>query len=91
MFIAQRLYCKKHGDDATSLEILVGHGSFTRRLIHTDRGDYSAHSPSTGNSVSLVPKQFDAAHRASLADVTGTIRLEDDKPATASSPKLKAD
>lgn len=90
--IAQRLYKKKHGDYATSLASLVGSGSFTRRMISTERGDYTAQFRSTGKNFSLamVPRQFDSAHRAFFVDDTGTIRAEDDKPAGASSPPLKA-
>ncbi len=90
---AQRLYKKKHGDYATSLQALVGHGSFTRRMTKTDRGDYSVRFHSTGKefSLSMVPKQFDAAHRSFYANEMGTIRVEDDKPATESSPPLRAD
>ncbi|MGZ4819714.1 MAG: hypothetical protein ACXVZJ_13880 [Terriglobales bacterium] len=90
--IAQRLYKKKHGDYATSLPSLVGSGSFTRRMINTERGDYTAQFRSTGKNFSLAmaPRQFDAAHRAFFVDDTGTIRAEDDKPASASSPPVKA-
>ncbi len=84
---AEHLYKKKHGDYATSLPSLVGTGSFTRRMTATDRGDYSVRFHSTGKefSLSLVPKTFDADHRAFYIDDTGTIRAEDSKPATASS------
>ncbi len=90
---AQRVYYKKHGAYATSLQALVGSSSFTRRMTHTDRGDYTVHFTSTGKNffLGMVPKQFDAAHRAFFVDDTGTIRVEDDKPATNESPKLKAD
>ena len=90
---AQRVYYKKHAAYATSLAELVGSSSFTRRMTHTDRGDYTVHFTSTGKnfSLSLVPKHFGPAHRAFFADDTGTIRVENDQPATASSPKLKAD
>jgi hypothetical protein len=90
--IAQRLYKKKHPDYATSLASLVGSGSFTRRMVNTERGDYTAQFRSTGKNFSLAmtPEQYDAAHRAFFVDDTGTIRAEDDKPATASSPPLKA-
>ena len=90
---AQRVYYKKHAAYATSLAELVGSSSFTRRMTNPDRGDYSVHFTSTGKnfSLSMVPKQFDMAHRAFFADDTGTIRVENDQPATASSPKLKAD
>lgn len=90
--IAQRLYKKKHPDYATSLAGLVGSGSFTRRMISTERGDYTAEFQSTGKNFSLAmtPKQYDEAHRAFFVDDTGTIRAEEDKPATAASPPLKA-
>ncbi|MGZ4825884.1 MAG: hypothetical protein ACXVY9_00885 [Terriglobales bacterium] len=91
--MAQRLYKKKHNEYATSLQSLVGSGSFTRRMTNTNRGDYTVQFHSTGKeySLSMVPKQFDNAHRAFFADDSGSIRVEGDKPATASSPKLKAD
>ena len=90
---AQRVYHKKHGSYATSLQSLVGSSSFTRRMTNPNRGDYTAHFTSTGKnfSLSMVPKQFDPAHRAFFADDTGAMRVENDQPATASSPKLKAD
>ena len=90
---AQLLYKRKHGEYATTLPSLVASGSFTRRMVNTDRGDYTAQFHSTGKNYSLamVPKQFDAAHRAFYTDDTGSIRVEADKAATASSPKLKAD
>jgi hypothetical protein len=91
--MAERLYKKKHGEYATSLPALVGHGSFTRRMIKTDRGDYTVQFHSTGKdySLAMVPRQFDSAHRAFYTDETGAIRVDNDQPATASSPKLKAD
>jgi hypothetical protein len=90
--MAQRLYNKKHGAYATSLAALVGNGSFTRRMVKADRGDYTVKFRSTGKeyALSLVPKAFDADHRAFYMDETGTIRAEDDKPATASSESVKS-
>jgi len=92
---AQRVYYKKHAAYATSLAELVGSSSFTRRMINADRGDYTVQFTSTNAgknfSLSMVPKQFDAAHRAFFADDTGTIRVENGQPASVSSPKIKAD
>ena len=90
---AQRVYNKKHAAYATSLAELVGSSSFTRRMTNPDRGDYTVHFTSTGKnfSLSVVPKQFDPTHRAFFADDTGAIRVENDQPASVSSPKLKAD
>lgn len=87
---AQKLYKKKHNKYATSLAGLVNTGSFTRRMIKTDRGDYSVDFK-PGWSMQLTPKQFDAAHRAFFIDSTGTLRSEVDKPATAGSTVLKPD
>ena len=88
---AQREYKKKHAGYATSLASLVGTGSFTRRMATTDRGDYTVKFRSTGKdfSLSLVPKTFDAAHRAFYMDDTGTIRAEESQPATATSDPVK--
>jgi hypothetical protein len=88
---AQKLHKKKHNAYATSLPALVGSGSFTKRMASTDRGDYKVNFKGKADKFSLgmVPKQFDAEHRSFFADETGTIRVEDDKPATESSPVLK--
>jgi len=88
---AQKLYKRKHNSYATSLAGLVNTGSFTRRMIKTDRGDYdvSFHSHADGFSLALSPKQFDAAHRAFYSDETGVIRVESDKPATSDSDRLR--
>ncbi len=88
---AQKLYNRKHNTYATSLAGLVNTGSFTRRMIKTDRGDYnvSFHSKADGFSLALTPKQFDAAHRAFYADDTNVLRVEADKPATSDSERLR--
>jgi hypothetical protein len=84
---AQREYKKKHNTYATSLANLVGTGSFTRRMIKTDRGEYQVGFKSEKNGFILVltPQQVDAQHRAFFSDETGTIRAEEDKPASESS------
>ena len=88
---AQKLYKRKHNSYATSLAGLVNTGSFTRRMIKTDRGDYdvSFHSHADGFSLALTPKQFDANHRAFYADETAVLRAETDKPATSDSDRLR--
>jgi hypothetical protein len=88
---AEREYKKKHGAYATSLHDLIGTASFTRRMMATDRGDYTVKFHSNGKdwSLSLVPKTFDAAHRAFYMDETGTIRADEANPATASSDPVK--
>lgn len=90
---SQKRYNKNMGKYAPSLQALVGHASFTKRMANPDRGDYTAqfHTKKDGYSLTMVPKQFDPTHRSFYVDEDGKIRVEEDKPATASSPVLKAD
>lgn len=92
---AQRQYKKKKNKYASSLQALVGSGSFTKRMLKTDRGAYTASF--TGNtqgkkySLQMIPKQFDAAHRAFFVNESGTIRAEAEQPASQESAVLRAD
>jgi hypothetical protein len=88
---AQHTYNKKNGKYATSLGELVHTGSFTKRMVNTDRGDYTAsfHSHKDGFELLMSPKQEDADHRSFYAKEDGVIHVEEDKPATENSPKLK--
>jgi hypothetical protein len=92
---AQRLFKRKNTHYATSLSELVHTGSFTRRMVETDRGDYKvefrSHKDKDTFEITLVPKQQDATHRSFFANQEGTIRADEEKQATESSPVLKAD
>jgi hypothetical protein len=88
----ERDYRKKMGHYAGSLMALTGGGrSFTKRMAHADRGDYtvSYHGGGQGFSVTLTPKQFDPARRAFYMDTGGAIRVSESGPATADSELLK--
>jgi hypothetical protein len=89
---AETEYHKKHDAYTTSLATLAGHGSFTKRMINPNRGDYTAHFKSNGKQFTLemVPKQYDAQHRAFYVNELGVIRGEEDKPATEDSPPVKS-
>ena len=89
---AEEAYHKLHSAYTTSLAVLAGHGSFTKRMVNSNRGDYTAHFKSTGKQYSLemVPKQFDAQHRAFYVNELGVIRGEEDKPANEESPPVKS-
>lgn len=91
VFGAQREYKKKHGSYAKTLAALVGNGSFTRRMATTNRGEYTVHFSGNGQgfSVGMVPKNFDAEHRAFFINESGVVRVEPDKPANAQSSPLK--
>ena len=88
---AQREYRKKHGDYAPSLAALVHSGSFTKRMVSTDRGEYTVHFRGTkdGFSLGMIPRRFDPEHRAFYTDESGRIRAEAEKPATAESEILR--
>jgi type II secretory pathway pseudopilin PulG len=88
---AQREYKKKHDHYASTLADLVHTGSFTRRMVNTDRGDYTVGflSHKDGFELTLTPKQLDAQHRSFYADEDGVIHADEEKAATESSPPVK--
>ena len=88
---AQKLYQKKNGKFASSLADLVHTGSFTKRMVNPDRGDYSVgfKSNKDGFDLTLTPKQLDAEHRSFYADEDGQIHADDQAPATEKSPIVK--
>ncbi len=88
---AQKIYKKKNDKFAPSLSALVHTGSFTRRMVNPDRGDYSVgFRPNKGGfDLTLTPKQLDAEHRSFYADEDGQIHADDQGPATEKSPVVK--
>ena len=90
---AQHLYKKKNSHYATSLADLVHTGTFTRRMLDPNRGDYTVGFKSRKEKdefeLSMTPKQMDADHRSFWAKEDGVIRGDDQKPADESSPKVK--
>ena len=89
---AQKLYKKKHDKYAPSLAALAGTGSLTKRMAASpDRGDYTAGftTKKEGFVLTMTPKQMDATHRSFYADDDGIIRGDDQKPADATSPKVR--
>ena len=92
---AQKIYKKKNNHYATSLLDLAKTGSFTRRMVSTDRGDYTVkfrpHKDKDTFEVTMVPKQQDATHRSFFSDEQGKIRADETKEADESSGVLKAD
>src|SRR6266567_6592399 len=92
---AQKIYKKKNNHYATSLLDLAKTGSFTRRMVSTDRGDYTAkfrsHKDKDTFEITMVPKQLDSTHRSFFSDEQGKIRADEQKEADESSEVLKAD
>jgi hypothetical protein len=90
---AQKTYYKKNNKYAASLSDLVHTGSFTKRMVNPDRGDYSVgfkeNKSKDGFDLTLTPKQLDAEHRSFYADEDGQIHADDQAPATEKSPIVK--
>ncbi len=88
---AQKQFNKQYGHYAITLAELVHSGSFTKRMVNPDRGDYTASFKGKKDSyvLTMTPKNMDAEHRSFYADEDGKIRGEDSKPADANSPIVK--
>ena len=88
---AQRRFNKQYDHFATSLEELVHSGSFTKRMVNPDRGDYTANFKGKKDSfvLTMTPKNMDTQHRSFYAEDDGKIHGDDTKPADASSPIVK--
>ncbi len=88
---AQRQFNKQYGHFATSLPELVHSGTFTKRMVNPDRGDYTAGFKGKKDSyvLTMTPKNLDAQHRSFYAEDDGKIRGEESKTADADSPIVK--
>ncbi|MGA9392831.1 MAG: hypothetical protein WBV69_20545 [Candidatus Sulfotelmatobacter sp.] len=88
---AQRRFEKQYGHFATSLSELVHSGSFTKRMVNPDRGDYTAsfHGKKDSFVLTMTPEHLDAQHRSFYAEDDGKIHGEEDKPAGPDSPIVK--
>src|SRR5579885_2621030 len=88
---AQKVYQRKNDKYASSLSQLVHTGSFTRRMVETQRGDYTVgfRSHKDGYELTMTPKRLDANHRSFYANEDGIIHADDQKAATEDSPKVK--
>jgi hypothetical protein len=88
---AQHQYEKRNGHFAASLADLVHTGSFTRRMVSPNRGDYTVgfRSHKDGFVLTLTPKQLDAEHRSFYAEDDGKIHAEETKAADEDSPIVK--
>ncbi|HLW86092.1 MAG TPA: hypothetical protein VKR60_12815 [Candidatus Sulfotelmatobacter sp.] len=88
---AQRQFNKQYNHFATALPELVHSGSFTKRMVNTNRGDYVAHFEGKKDSfvLTMTPKQLDAQHRSFYAEDDFKIHADDSKLADANSPVVK--
>jgi len=88
---AQRQFNKQYDHFATSLAELVHSGSFTKRMVNPDRGDYTVSFEGQKDSyiLTMTPKQLDPQHRSFYAEDDGKIHADEEKPADAKSPVVK--
>src|SRR5271156_1208594 len=88
---AQHRFDKQYGHFATTLADLVHSGSFTKRMVDPNRGDYTASFQGKKDSfiLTMTPKQLDAQHRSFYAKDDGKIHPDEEKPADSKSPVVK--
>jgi hypothetical protein len=88
---AQHRFDKQYGHFATTLAELVHSGSFTKRMVDPNRGDYSASFKGKKDSfiLTMTPNHLDAEHRSFYAEDDGKIHADETKPADADSPIVK--
>ena len=84
---AQVVFNKQYGHYATSLSQLVHSGTFTQRMVNTERGDYTVGFKSKKDNfvLTMTPKNLDAQHRSFYAENDGKIRADESKPADSNS------
>lgn len=87
---AQKLFNKQYDHYATSLAELVHSGSFTKRMVNPDRGDYTVEFKGKKDSyvLMMMPKNLDAQHRSFYAEDDGKIHADETKPAESNSPVI---
>jgi hypothetical protein len=88
---AQHRFQKQYGHFAVTLAELVHSGSFTKRMVDPNRGDYAAAFKGKKDSfvLTMTPKQLDAEHRSFYAEDDGKIHGDEEKSADDKSPILK--
>jgi hypothetical protein len=88
---AQHHFEKQYGHFATSLAELVHTGTFTKRMVDPNRGDYTVGFKGKKDSFILLmtPQHLDAQHRSFYAEDDGKIHGDEEKPAGPDSPLVK--
>jgi len=88
---AQRQFNKQYGHFATTLTDLVHSGTFTKRMVNPDRGDYTASFKGKADSyiLTMTPRNLDPQHRSLYAEDDGKIHADESKPADGDSPVVK--
>jgi hypothetical protein len=87
---SELLFNKHYHHYATSLAELVHTGTFTKRMVNPDRGDYHVSFEGKDDSyvVTMTPNNLDAEHRSFYGNEDGKIHADDAKPADDKSPVI---
>lgn len=87
---AEHLFNKHYAHYAESLPELVHTGSFTKRMVNPQQGDYSVSfkGKKDGFGVTMTPNQLDAGHRSFYGNEDGKIHADEEKPADENSPVI---
>ena len=85
---AQNQFNKQYGHYAMTLPELVHSGSFTKRMVNTERGDYTVGFKGKKDSyiLTMTPRNMDAQHRSFYADEDGKIQAMTQNPPTKIRP-----
>jgi len=88
---AQKQFNKQYGHYAPTLNELVHSGSFTKRMVNPNRGDYTVgfKGKKDGYILTMMPKMLDATHRSFYAEEDGKIHADEAKPADKDSPVVR--
>lgn len=88
---AEKQFNKQYDHFALTLAELVHSGSFTKRMVNPERGDYTASYTGKKDSyiLTMTPKFMDANHRSFYAEDDGKIHADETKAADGDSPVVK--
>ncbi len=88
---AEKAFNKQYGHYALTLNELVHSGTFTKRMVNPNRGDYTVGYKGKKDSyiLTMMPKALDATHRSFYAEDDGKIHADDSKPADKDSSVVR--
>ena len=88
---AQKQFNKQYNHYALTLAELVHSGTFTKRMVNPNRGDYTVGYKGKNDSyiLTMMPKVLDATHRSFYAEDDGKIHADDSKAADTNSPIVR--
>jgi hypothetical protein len=88
---AQRQYERHNDHFATSLADLVHTGTFTKRMLNPEQGDYTVGFKGKKDSfiLTMTPTHVDSTHRSFYAEDDGKIHGDENKAADEDSPLVK--